>query len=164
MEIFEVIKIYLVGQISEHKLTFEWREEVCQYFSYSNSNKFEIINPCGNIFAKEVLRVSEATSKEFRDIATLDVCSNALISKDLGNVIQSDIGLVNLNRYKAKYSTIGSFFELGWYYYNPQKTVIGIFDGEPEKDTLCWHPFVRQTIDVWTQDIQQACKLIEKLF
>ena len=69
-----------------------------------------------------------------------------------------------MNHYDPKKPVIGTMFELAWYYQNPVKTVIGIFDGNPAEDVICNHPFVRQSVDIWVKDEWQACKLARHFY
>lgn len=154
--------LYLVGQITANRETFVWRSWVLDYFK--KSKHIEVTDPCNNRFSREMLERSLRDNTEFRAITTWNKYSNILTSRDLDSVLISDIGLVNLNIYDPGHPFIGSFFELCCYYMNPEKTVIGIFDGNPEEDLICWHPFVRQTVDVWTKNVKQACELIDYFF
>lgn len=154
--------MYLVGQIAANRETYIWRSWVSDYFK--NSEHIEIIDPCNNKSAREWMENALSANTDPREMITWDQYSNLIVGKDLDSVLQSDIGLVNLNHYVPERPLIGSFFELGCYYMNPEKTVIGIFDGSPNEDLTCWHPFVRQTVDVWTKNVRQACELIDYFF
>ncbi len=154
--------LYLVGQITANRETYIWRSWVSDYFK--NDEQIEVIDPCNNKFSKEMLEIALSANTEFRAITTWNKYSNILTSRDLDSVLMSDIGLANLNIYDPEHPFIGSFFELCCYYMNPEKTVIGIFDGNPEEDSICCHPFIRQTVDVWTKNVRQACELIDSFF
>ncbi len=54
---------------------------------------------------------------------------------------------------------LGSFFELAWYYTMPEKTVIGIFDGDPNEAIQCKHPFVQEAVTTWVKTPKEACYL-----
>jgi hypothetical protein len=120
--------IYLVGQISpKFKETYEWRERVRDYFSVKSHvridgtpnltiyerQKINIIDPCNNSFNKKVL-------DENRYAITIDSRSKGLdllVSKDLNAVKRSSIAIVNMNHYDINKPMLGSFFELGWYFF-----------------------------------------------
>ena len=153
--------IYLVGQISIDKIeTYEWRKYVREYFKGNAS--FEIVDPCNNGFNGGIL--SNAGHDKTRSKVYKMKGASLLVPKDISYVKRSTIGLANLNHYDKIKAMIGTPFELSIYRDNPDKAVIGIFNGDPTKDTLCNHPFVRETIDTWVTDEKEACELIEYFY
>ena len=150
--------IYLVGQISPKcEITYQWRRDVKEYFINQPDKVF--IDPCSNPFNKEFLEKKEYAVTELGRNFGIDV----LPPKDLTFVNRSDIGLANLNQYDPDKPLLGSFFELAWYYMNPQKTVIAFAD-EYETDYQCQHPFVQQAVNCWCRTWEEACFVIEKYF
>ena len=152
---------YLVGQISKDvEETYLWRERVRHHF-YDNP-KVDIIDPCFNQFNQAILSSKvddEQRMKVYRKMGT-----DVLVPKDYTYVLKSTMAVANMNHYDPKKPILGSFFELAWYFANPQKTVIGIFDGNPKNDIICNHPFVRQAVDTWVKNDEEACKLIEYFY
>ena len=152
---------YLVGQISKDiEETYQWRERVRHWF-YDNP-KIDIIDPCCNQCNQAILNSKvddENRLKVYRKMGT-----DVLVPKDYTYVRKSTMALANMNHYDPKKPILGSFFELAWYYANPEKTVIGIFDGNPKNDIICNHPFVRQAVDTWVKNDEEACKLIEYFY
>jgi len=149
--------IYLVGQISpaDHN-TYKWRKDVREFFW--SSPMFNIIDPCDNGFnggAKKEFASKDVDPKLVYHTKGIDI----LPSKDLSCVLKSTIAFANLNVYDPNKIMVGPFFELAWYYMNPGKTVIGIYDGNPEEAIQCKHPFVQQAVTTWVKDHKEACDL-----
>lgn len=165
--------IYLVGQISpKFKETYEWRERVIQHFRNNASiilvgdpaitrfdrPRIEILNPCGNPFNQKYLKEKKyAVTKENRSFG-LDL----IVPKDLMFVKRSTIAIVNMNHYDTSKPMLGSFFELAWYFVYPEKAVIAFADDL--NDYQCQHPFVQQAVNVWCNDENEACALVDKYF
>lgn len=147
--------IYLVGQISpKYEITYLWRKYVREYFL----GLIKVIDPCCNSFNKEYLEKSNyAVTKENRSFG-LDL----IVPKDLTSVQRSSIAIVNMNQYDISKPLLGSFFELGWYYMYPEKSVIAFADDLD--DYQCQHPFVQQAVDVWCNNEKEACQLVERYF
>lgn len=148
--------IYLVGQISpKYEITYQWRRDVIERLS---SPEFKIIDPCSNMFNKNVLKEKRyAIGEHSREIG-LDV----LVPKDLTFVLKSDIAIVNLNQYDPDKELIGSYFELSWLYLHPEKTVIAYADNLNSYN--CQHPFVQQSVHTWCKNLDEVCYIIEKYF
>lgn len=154
-------KAYLVGQISKDLLmTYKWRENIRKYFK--KSKRIDIIDPCFNGFNQSLLDDKEIDPQ--RLTVYQQNGTDLLVPKDYSYVLKSTIGIANMNHYDPKKPMLGTIYELAWYYANPEKTVIGIFDGDPTKDIHCNHPFVRSTIDTWVKDEIEACKIIEYFY
>lgn len=156
------INIYLIGQITSHPETYEWRRRVRERFK--EHDKFNFFDPCNNMFSKSVLKASKGDVEGFKKLAAWNSFSGILVPRDMSFVLNSDIALANLNSYSEDKPLIGTFFELAWYKMNPEKTVIGIFDGEPTESFVCQHPFVRSAIHAWTKNEKQACDILEEFF
>jgi hypothetical protein len=160
--------IYLIGQISvEKEITYQWRQEVRKFFDpskLSNAN-FEIIDPCDNEWNKEV---SNFDGEKGEDPQRLKVYKSMgiglIVPKDYSYVLRSTGCIANMNQYDPLKPTIGTLFELAWYYQNPEKCVIGVFDGDPTNDVYCNHPFVKETVDVWCKDHMEASKLLKDYY
>jgi hypothetical protein len=148
--------VYLIGQISvDTDESYEWRKNVRRCFG--NNPNWEIIDPCNNGFNQAVLDNSGGDPERLKVYKTHGV--ELLVPKDRSYVRRSTMGFCNMNHYDKKKPIIGTMFELAWYYDNPEKTVIGIFNGDPKEDINCNHPFVRAAVDVWVKDEWEACEL-----
>lgn len=79
-------------------------------------------------------------------------------------VMKSTGAIANMNHYDEEKKIVGTFFELAWYYNNNHKAVIDIFDGDPTKDQVCNHPFVKSVINCWVKNEEEACCTLEKYF
>jgi len=160
--------IYLIGQISPDKeITYQWRREVRTFFDptlHVNSN-FEMIDPCDNEWNKGSMNFNgEQGSDPQRLKVYKKVGSGLIVPKDHSYVLRSTGCIANMNQYDGLKPMIGTLFELAWYYQNPEKCVIGVFDGDPENDVHCNHPFVRETVDVWCQDHLEAAQLLRDYY
>lgn len=145
--------IYLAGQISPLYIeTYRWREEVEEYF-YDNEDYY-IINPCRNSMNKKVK--DEKIYAVRGDIREKGI--DIIVPKDRLAVKKSTIGLFNLNIYDEDKESIGTMFELAWYYDSPEKAVIAFAN---DLNTLrCKHPFVEQAVTTWTNNLEEACDII----
>ncbi len=173
-----MVKVYLVGQISIDKPeTYRWRKEFRDYFyksevfssqlgeytKISDDYWIDIVDPCDTLFNKKVLAANNGDDpNRLKAYKTKGI--KILPSKDRGIVRWSDIGVANMNVFDPEKPLIGSFFELAWYYDSPEKTVIGIYDGDPMETINGGHPFIQDTVNVWVKDHIEAAKLIEFFF
>lgn len=160
--------IYLIGQISvEKKITYQWRKEVRKFFdpSDSSNDNFELIDPCDNEWNKDM---SNFDGKKEADPQRLNVYKSIgtglIVPKDHSYVLRSTGCIANMNQYDPLKPTVGTLFELAWYYQNPEKCVIGVFAGDPTNDVYCNHPFVRETVDVWCHDHMEAAQLLKDYY
>lgn len=161
-------RIYLIGQISPDKeITYKWRKEVKEFFTPENplNINFEIIDPCDNEWNRAVTNFNGEKGKDPQRLKLYKLLGTSLIvPKDYGYVLRSTGCIANLNHYDVNKPIIGTLFELAWYYQNPEKCVIGVFDGEWENDVCCNHPFVRETVDVWCNNYLDAAVLLRDYY
>jgi hypothetical protein len=149
--------IYLVGQISpKFEVTYQWRRDIKNHFISEPSIQF--IDPCANPFNKKVLEEKEYAISKERRISAIDV----LPPKDYTFCRRSSMAIVNMNHYDKDKPMLGSFFELGWYFTMPEKTVIGFADDL--NDYQVQHPFVQQAVTTWVHNWKEACYIVEKYF
>lgn len=151
---------YLVGQISpKFPETYDWRRYVRKEMRGCDE-EIGFIDPCANPFNQKVLkqkRYAVDTTNQKRSFG-IDV----LPHKDYTFVLESDMAIVNMNQYDPDKPLLGSFFELAWYFAEPEKTVIGFAD---DLDSyLCQHPFVQGAVSVWVNDVVDAVYLLKKYF
>jgi hypothetical protein len=148
--------IYLIGQISVDKPeSYEWRKNIRRCFA--GNPDWQIIDPCNNGFNSMVLKNNGKDEKRLKVYKTKGI--ELLVPKDCSYVMRSTMAICNMNQYDDKKPIIGTFFELAWYHLNPEKTVIGFYDGNPEDDINCNHPFVKSSVDVWVKNEYEAAKL-----
>jgi nucleoside 2-deoxyribosyltransferase len=153
--------IYLVGQISmDAPESYYWRQEVVRLLG--NDPQFELINPCNNEFNKEVLTKKGTDPNRLKIYNTNGV--DVIVPKDRTYVKNSTMAFANLNIFDKDKPTVGTMFELAWYYDAPEKCVIGIVDGDPKQHVIANHPFVRATVDVWVNNVEEACELAKQYF
>lgn len=155
--------IYLVGQICGEKETYEWRRRFANHFRM-DKERFEILDPCACDFSQSAIEIYEKHLVSFGKYVSRSKHSNLLVPRDKSFVDYSDICVVNLNHYCLETPMIGSFFELAWYFENPEKPVIAIYDGDPKENYICNHPFVKQTVHTWTQDVSECVYVIKNFF
>jgi len=159
--------IYLVGQIStNNNYTYLWRKEVREYFRKNKhlNDGFDIIDPCYNEWNLQYVNNTSTIKTDFYNDLYNDKSINLIVPKDYTYVLRSNGCIANLNHYDLNKPVIGSLFELAWYYQCPEKFVVGVFAGDWETDTLCSHPFVRGTVDVWCKNHLLACDLITRYY
>lgn len=151
---------YLVGQISpKFPETYKWREYVRDEMEMWDE-EIGFIDPCANPFNQKVLkekRYAVDTANHKRSFG-IDV----LPHKDYTFVLESDMAIVNMNQYDPDKPLLGSFFELAWYFAEPEKTVIAF--AENQESYICQHPFVRGAVSVWVPDVVDAVYLLKKYF
>lgn len=151
--------IYLIGQISPHRETYDWRTRVQKYFE--DKSKVNIISPTASPFNAGYF--DNIVNGDF--ISTRDVYRTKgikiLPAKDMHYVYSSNFAIANLNHYTPEKPILGTYFELAWYLANPDKVVIGIYDGDPMKTIHTAHPFVQAAVTAWVKDDEEACKLAD---
>lgn len=152
--------LYLIGPVSADPMTHTWRKTVEKYFK--SSKWIKILNPCASKFNQSLLKNNTDNESSYFKEALKDKGAQLLPHKDREYVRQSNVTFVNMNMYTPEKPIIGSFFELAWYFDAPEKMVIGIFDGDPEKDFQCNHPFVKETVQAWVKTPREACELLER--
>jgi len=149
--------IYLVGQISpKYEETYGWRERLKRKFW--DRHDIQFIDPCANPFNQQVLKEKEYAVSEKRRVNAIDV----LPPKDYTFCLRSSMAVVNMNHYDKNKPMLGSFFELGWYYTMPEKTVIGF--AEDLNDYQIQHPFVQQAVTVWCKNEFEVADILEYYF
>ena len=149
--------IYLVGQISpKFEVTYQWRRNI--KYQFNDRADIQFIDPCANPFNKQVLEEKEYAVSSQRRVAGIDV----LPSKDYTFCKRSSIAIVNMNHYDTHKPMLGSYFELGWYYTMPEKTVIGF--AENLNDYQVQHPFVQQAVTTWCKNEYEAVEILEYYF
>ena len=151
----------------DKEITYRWRQEVREFFNpnFLINNNFEMIDPCDNEFNKQAMNFDP---KNHMDPHRLKIYKTKgiglIVPKDRSYVARSTGCIANMNHYDKKKKMIGTLFELAWYYDNPEKCVIGVFDGDPTTDEHCNHPFVAETVDVWCQDHMEAAQLLRDYY
>jgi len=153
--------IYLIGQISKDPETYAWRKRVQKYFGEHSA--VEIISPTDSPFNSGVLEKAQNGGNE--NGLPMDTYKTKgiriLPAKDMNYVYKSNFAIADLNHYAVEKPILGTYFELAWYLANPDKVVIGIFDGDPMSDKQTSHPFVQAAVTAWVKDDQEACVLAD---
>lgn len=153
--------IYLIGSISIDKPeTYEWRKQIREYFRHDSY--FEIIDPCDNEWNMGILKKAGADPKRLEVYKEQGV--RLIVPKDKTYVRKSTMAIADLNQYDPNKPLIGTIFELAWYHDEPEKTVIGILNGNPMESVWAGHPFVQDTVRIWVQNHVEACQLVEAYF
>jgi hypothetical protein len=155
--------IYLMGQVSYNEETYNWRKRVREH--YADSPFVEVIDPTNNNFNANVLESGKIKKNKNNAITCYSdlPCIPLLPGKDRFYVANSNVLFVDMNHYTPEKPLIGTMFELAWAYDQPGKMIIGIYNGDPEKNITTWHPFIRATIQTWVKNGDQACDLLDKL-
>lgn len=153
--------IYLIGSISIDKPeTYEWRKYVREYFKHDSY--FEIIDPCDNEWNMGILKKAGGDPKRLHVYKSQGI--QLIVPKDKTYVRKSTMAIADMNQYDPDKPLIGTLFELAWYHDEPEKTVVGIYNGDPMDSVWCGHPFVQDTIRVWVKNHHEACELVEAYF
>ena len=129
---------------------------------FPTNNNFEIIDPCNNGFNQAIIANTGGDPERLKIYKTKG--TELLVPKDRSYVARSTMVFANMNTYDKKKPIIGTCFELAWYYDKSEKTVIGIFDGDPREDIIRNHLFVRGAIDIWVKDEFTACKIAQHYY
>lgn len=157
-------RIYLVGQVSVDKeITYQWRQDVRNFFKDYKSD-FEMIDPCDNEFNKGVKNFNGSSSGPQRLKIYKTKGIGLIVPKNHSYVLRSTGCIANMNQYDKDKPMIGTLFELAWYYQNPEKCVIGVFDGDPNEDIYCNHPFIKETVDIWCKDHMEAAQILKDYY
>lgn len=148
--------VYLVGQISSKAPeSYLWRQNVTDELA----GLVRIIDPCMTEFNESIKETGIDPKKYIALTDGIDI----IVPKDRLAVEQSTIAIANMIQYDTSKPLIGTCFELAWYYDSPEKTVIGIYDGD--KDNLLYkHPFIKAAISTWVTSEYAACELIKDYF
>lgn len=153
--------IYLIGQISKDPETYAWRERVKDWSVTKHA--VTIISPTDSPFNSAVLE--KAQNGEVKDGMAAGTYKTKgiriLPAKDMNYVYKSNFAIANLNHYAPEKPILGTYFELAWYLANPDKVVIGIFDGDPMSDKQTSHPFVQAAVTAWVKNDKEACQLAD---
>jgi len=148
--------VYLVGQISSKAPeSYLWRQRVTDELE----GIVNINDPCMTEFNESIKETGIDPKKYIALTDGIDI----IVPKDRLAVAQSTIGLANMVQYDKTKPLIGSCFELAWYYDSPEKTVIGIYDGDRD-NLLHKHPFIKAAVTTWVEDEYEACELIKGYF
>lgn len=164
--------IYLIGQISLDPETYEWRKRVQKYFidaglmfegDKKHLSTVSIISPTDSPFNTKVLKKAQNGKIENGMAANTYKTKGIgiLPKKDMNYVYKSNFAIANLNQYSSEKPILGTYFELAWYLANPDKVVIGIFDGKPMDDKQAGHPFVQAAVTAWVKNDEEACKMAD---
>lgn len=148
--------VYLVGQISSKSPeSYLWRRRATDALI----GLAHIIDPCMTEFNESIKETGIDPQKYIALTDGIDI----IVPKDRLAVDKSTICIANMIQYDETKPLIGSCFELAWYYDSPEKTVIGIYDGD--RDNLLYrHPFIKAAVTTWVEDEQAACELIKDYF
>lgn len=156
--------VYLVGQISSDKRTYQWRKNIENFVSNlpeELKQEIELLNPCGNKMNLELIENHTGDEEGFNKLADRQLTLPLLAALDGGYVAYSNLCICNMNIYTPERPMIGSYFELSKYYYmHPSTPVIGILDGNPEEHYHTWHPFPQRAIHTWVKTEIEAIQLV----
>lgn len=160
------LKIYLIGQITKNPITYKWREDIRLIgngYSQAFKQNFEIIDPCSNYYSKKMLSQTINNDINFAENIIKTKQASVFPAVDEGYVKYSNACIFNANHYTPTTPFVGSIFELAWYKKESWKPVIGVFDGDPQDDYLCSHPFIWDTVHTWVKKPEDALTLLINL-
>lgn len=147
--------VYLAGNISDDKRTYEWREE---YKQLVEGALFVCMDPCDNQFNQDhrgnVAHVKDDPPEYL----------GLLMPKDYHMVKKASLMVVNLELWTPEKPMIGTIFELGWSFFIFNLPIIAIVgDG---KSPYCNHIWIRTIMTMGTRvkDVQEAAKVTRYFF
>lgn len=154
--------IYLIGHINPNvPETYTWRNQVVDYFQ--DRIDVNIINPCDSGFDTKLLEDGKEDPERLEAYKKKGI--RLLVPKSFQSVEQSTLAIANLNMYDSKAPMIGTLYELAWYLNNPEKGVIGLFsEGSITTDPYCAHPFIAESVHVWTRSVNEACRAVDNFY
>lgn len=159
---------YLIGQITANELTYSWRKELRNRVSELHKDNFNrkyaediiLIDPCNNSFSAKMLDDANKGSNYSENVIKKGQ-SKLFPAMDKAYVKKySNCCIFNANHYTPEVPFTGTIFELAWYHDQPEKPVIGVFEGDHTKDYLCQHPFVQDTVHTWVHQPEEALDLL----
>ena len=152
----EQFVVYLSGaMIEDHPDHRTWRGEAIAKF-----NEFGIAtrSPYRGRDASKIMKVD----KYHYTISTAPISNrlgNMLVSRDLKDVEDCDVLLVNLTGTKNERPAIGTLSELAWAY-QLRKPVICVVDEETTQPDYFKHPFMHQFVSQWVSTVDEGIRVI----
>jgi nucleoside 2-deoxyribosyltransferase len=147
-------RVYLVGVISEDKITHEWRKEAAKKLG----SNFVVDDPTSTKFDKESWKEASGDSDKLHEIYELHQ-TEILLPKSHQSVAKADIILANLAIEASDRPMIGSIMEIAWAYHQ-NKTVIAIRGSSYYSK----HPMIRGAVQAWVDSVEEACILVKEFF
>lgn len=166
------LEIYLIGQITANPITYQWRADLRKivdelterYYNGIDKKAVKIIDPCHNPFSKQMLDDTLKKKVDFSTNVVKNLQAKLFPAIDKAYVKKhSNSCIFNANHYTPETPFLGTIFELAWYHDQPWKPVVGVFEGDIEKDYLCKHPFVQDTVHAWVKTPEEALNLLLSL-
>jgi hypothetical protein len=162
------LSIYLIGQITQNPITYEWRKRVREYVANLPEvlrRKVTIIDPCNNQFSRKMLEDSmNGVAKDFATNVVSNKQARLFPAIDKAYVKRySNACMFNANHYSPETPFLGTIFELAWYHDQNYKPVVGVYNGDVNQDYLCKHPFVQDTVHAWAENEIQALNYLLSL-
>lgn len=162
-----MIIAYLIGQITADPITYEWRRllrEELERYPKEIREELRLIDPCANPFSQQMLDDAVNGNIKFAPNVVKNKQAKLFPAIDKSYVKEESNSCVfNANHYSPETPFLGTVFELAWYHDQPWKPVIGVFEGNPQDDYLCSHPFVTDTVHTWVQHPNEALELLISL-
>ncbi len=143
--------VYLAGLISTtHLESLSWRAKLIPQLEAAG---FDVRNP---LKGKQNL-LSETKNG---GMSTTSASCKSIVSRDFGDVIASNVILVNLNTWGSQRPMIGTFFELGLCLHL-NKAVVAILDNN---SYLRQHPFIQEVIDEYFETEEAAIAFLKRYY
>lgn len=137
--------VYLAGLIStERPESLEWRDRVTPLLE----GQARVLDP---------MRGKKDLAKNSPNGGLTDVrlTSRDIVIRDYGDVVESNIILVNLNDFGSTRPLIGTLVELGWAWEH-RKLVVAIGGSQVMKS----HPFIAEFVSHWFDTEEEAIGFI----
>jgi len=148
--------VYLSGaMIEDHPDHRTWRREAIKRF---NELGIATRSPYRGRDKSKIMKVD----KYHYTVSTAPISNrlgNMLVARDLKDVEDCDVLLMNLTGTKDERPAIGTLSELAWAY-QLRKPVICVVDEETTNSHYYKHPFMHQFISQWVGTVDEAISVI----
>ncbi len=149
--------VYLSGSMfKDHEEHHSWRERATDILEGCG---IQTLSPYRGRSARgEISKVGSYHYTE-SNAPIQNKLANLLVSRDLKDVQDCDMLLVNLQGTKGERPSIGTISELAWAHLL-SKPVVCIVDEETTEDDYYKHPFMHMFVDQWVRTIDEGIEAI----
>jgi hypothetical protein len=151
--------IYLAGNISEDKRTYEWREKFIKLME--NDARIIIVNPCANAFNRDIIKTPVKDGLEFTKEA-IKRSQKLLRAKDYQLIKMCSVVVVNLALVNPIKPPIGTVQELCWAHDIFYLPIIAICGGIENIYTT--HPWIDECCSAKVETVEEAVEMVKTFF
>ena len=152
----ETFIVYLSGTMAEDKPEHRaWRVQATQKF---NEHGIHTRSPYRGRDKSKIMKVDNY-HYTYSTAPVSNRLGNMLVARDLKDVQDCDILMVNLKGTKGERPSIGTLSELAWAYLL-RKPVVCIVDEDSTDPNYYKHPFIHTFVDHWVSTVDEAIEVI----